>query len=136
MRPTIRAARPSDIAAVLELWQAAAAAPSRTDDPASVARLLAHDPDALLVAEQDGRLVGVLVATWDGWRGNMYRLAVLPAARRRGVGRALVAEGERRLAARGCRRITALVVDTHPGAAAFWSAVGYVLDPRVRRYVR
>jgi hypothetical protein len=43
-----------------------------------VERLLEDGDGALLVAEADGRVVGAIVAGWDGWRGNMYRLAVLP----------------------------------------------------------
>jgi ribosomal protein S18 acetylase RimI-like enzyme len=40
--------------------------------------------------------VGTLVAAWDGWRGNMYRLAVLPEHRRAGIGRELVDAGYER----------------------------------------
>ena len=44
-------------------------------------------------------LSGTVIASWDGWRGAMYRLAVLPSLRRRGIAAALVDEGERRLQA-------------------------------------
>ena len=49
-----------------------------------VERLIADSPAALLVAERDGEIVGVLIAAWDGWRGNMYRLAVREGAGGRG----------------------------------------------------
>ncbi len=69
--------------AVLELWGVARTAAAVTEDtPEAVAALIDHDPGALLVAELDGRVVGALVAAWDGWRGNVYRLAVLPEHRR------------------------------------------------------
>jgi ribosomal protein S18 acetylase RimI-like enzyme len=41
------------------------------------------------VAEGDGEIVGALIAAWDGWRGNMYRLAVREGHRREGIGLAL-----------------------------------------------
>ena len=92
--------------------------------------------DLFLVAEDAGRLVGTLIAGWDGWRGNMYRLAVLPAYRRQGVATALVGEAERRLRALGARRITALVISDHDWATGFWRAAGYELDERMARFVK
>src|SRR2546430_9986278 len=49
-------------------------------------------PDLFLVAESGGRVVGSVVGGWDNWRGHVYRLAVHPAFRRRGLGRELAAE--------------------------------------------
>jgi ribosomal protein S18 acetylase RimI-like enzyme len=132
---TIRTGTPADVDGVLSLWAGAGAHPTTTDDPPSVTALVRRDPDALLLAEIGGRMVGTLMATWDGWRGNMYRLAVLPEVRRRGVATALVREGERRLAAVGCRRVTALVADADEGAADFWVGVDYPRYP-MKRYVR
>ena len=83
-----------------------------------------------------GRLVGTIVAGWDGWRGNLYRLAVLPTARRRGIALRLVAEAERRLAEKGAIRLSALVMSEHDPAVALWLAAGYARDPRVGRFVR
>jgi ribosomal protein S18 acetylase RimI-like enzyme len=131
----IRSARRDDVSAVLDLWTTADAVPSVTDDGDSLERLLARDPDALLVAEVGDRLVGSLIAAWDGWRGNMYRLAVHPDHRRRGIGRALVTEGEARLRAHGARRVTALVVGEHEHATSTWRAAGYEHDARIDRYV-
>jgi ribosomal protein S18 acetylase RimI-like enzyme len=123
--PTIRTASPADIPAVLALWQEARALPGRTDSADGLARLLARDPDALLVAEADGYLVGSVIAAFDGWRGSVYRLAVAPAQRRQGLARRLVAAAEQRLAALGAVRCQAVVVATDPQATAFWQASGW-----------
>jgi ribosomal protein S18 acetylase RimI-like enzyme len=133
----IRVAGREDIDAVLAVWsQARSAAASTPDDPDGVARLLEHTPDALLVAECDGHVVGTLVAAWDGWRGNMYRLAVLPAYRGRGIGRRLVEAGHERLCAKGARRVTALVAHAEEEATALWRAAGYRFDEQMARFVR
>lgn len=123
---TLRTGTVDDVDTVLALWVAAGTHPTTTDDAPSLSTLIAADGDALLVAEIDGQVVGTLVAAFDGWRGNMYRLAVLPAVRRRGIAAALVAEGERRMRARGCRRVTALVADGDDRAVGFWTQVDYV----------
>ncbi len=133
---SIRSGTDDDIPDLLRLWRDAETAPSVTDDPDGLSALLAADRDALLLAERGGRIVGVLIATFDGWRGNMYRLAVLPAHRRRGVARSLVREGERRLRSVGARRITALVAHELDGAEEFWSAVGYGAEPRTARFIK
>lgn len=121
---------------VLALWRAADAVPTVSDDAASLLRLLDGRTDALLVAEVDGRLVGTLIAAWDGWRGNLYRLAVLPAYRRRGIARQLVGEGERRLADKGAARVSALVFAEDKPAVGLWLAAGYHRDVRVGRFAK
>ena len=96
--------------------------------------LLAHD--ALLVAEVDGQIVGAVIAAFDGWRGNFYRLAVAPVHRRRGIAAQLLAAGEERLRAAGVLRVTALVAFDDEVARGFWAAAGYDADPIIGRMVR
>jgi len=133
----IRAATAADIGAVLAVWAQARSAAARTpDDPQFVERLLERDPGALLVAEADGEVVGVLIAGWDGWRGNVYRLAVLPSHRRQGIALRLVEAGHDRLRALGARRVTALVGGEEGAAHQLWRAVGYQRDEFVHRFVR
>ena len=130
----IRPAGAADVASVLELWRTATV-PSTTDDERGILALLAHDHEALLVAERDGRVIATVLAGFDGWRGQMYRLAVHPGARRSGVGRELVRVAEQQLRRRGARRISALVVPDDV-ARAFWAAVGYDEDLDDRRFVK
>jgi ribosomal protein S18 acetylase RimI-like enzyme len=131
----IRLCRHDEIGAVLDLWDDARSPHASTPDDA-VAVALVLDQDALLVAERDGRIVGTLIAGWDGWRGSMARLAVAHDARRQGIARELVAEGERRLALRGARRVNALVDASDEGVRAMWESAGYDSDPATARFVR
>jgi ribosomal protein S18 acetylase RimI-like enzyme len=132
----IRPATPADAETVLASWHDADAAPSVSDDVASIRRLIDHDPDALLVAETDGRIVGTVMSTWDGWRGGIYRLAVAPDHRRRGLGRQLVDAAEDRLRRVGAPKISALVLHEHDHAVGFWRAIGYERDDRIARWTR
>jgi ribosomal protein S18 acetylase RimI-like enzyme len=132
----VREARREDSPAVLDLWQRAEAIPSTTDSAEELERLVAEKRGLFLVAEADGRLVGSIIGGWDGWRGNMYRLAVVPEYRRRGIARSLVAGVERRLRTQGARRITALIVGAEQEARAFWEAVGYGHDARMLRHAK
>ena len=80
--------------------------------------------------------MGSIIAAFDGWRGYIYRLAVDPAFRRRGIARRLVDTAHDSFVRWGARRITALVETDHPWAVSFWSAVGYVHDERMARFVK
>ena len=80
-----------------------------------------------------------VIGGWDGWRGNIYRLAVAPEARRVGLARRLVQEAERVLRAKGARRISALVERHEAHATGFWDALadrGWHRDDRMLRYVK
>ena len=136
---SIRRGRPEDIGQVLELWAHAGASPTVTDTPEVLAQLLRSSQSILLLADVDGRLAGTVIGGWDGWRGNIYRLAVVPEYRRRGVASALMREVDAALLAMGARRITALVERDHPWAVGFWNALeraGYRYDPTMTRYVK
>jgi ribosomal protein S18 acetylase RimI-like enzyme len=133
----IRPALDEELADVLELWDAARSRYSTTPDSREVIdRLRAGDPGALLVALRGGQVIGTLIAAWDGWRGNMYRLAVDTGHHRRGAGIALVRAGERRLYECGARRVTALVGSEDEDAVALWRAAGYEHDQNVSRFVK
>jgi ribosomal protein S18 acetylase RimI-like enzyme len=76
------------------------------------------------------------VVGWDGWRGNMYRLAVRADHRRRGIARSLVEAGHDHLRSVGAPRITALVGAGEEEAAELWRATGYEPDAKIVRFVR
>jgi ribosomal protein S18 acetylase RimI-like enzyme len=134
---TVRRCGQADVAAVLDLWaQARSGHASTSDGLEDVERLVAGSPAALLVAERNGEVVGALIAAWDGWRGNMYRLAVRDSHRRKGIGLALTRAGEDYLRRCGVRRVTALVAFDDEDAGGFWESAGYPRDPEIGRRVR
>ena len=136
MHVEIRSAQRQHIPALLELWRSAGTPAGVSDSEQGLRQLLEGDAQALLVAESGGVVIGSLIAAWDGWRGNLYRLAVLPEHRRRGVARALLAEGERRLLARGALRLCAIVDGEDAGALELWRSAGYERQPQQVRLVK
>jgi ribosomal protein S18 acetylase RimI-like enzyme len=133
---TVRAARPAEASAILDVWQGARSTHATTADRIEdVHRLLAETPGSLLVADAGGVLLGTLIAAWDGWRGNMYRLVVPREHRRRGIALALVRAGEEHLRRQGARRITTLVAYEDEVASAFWESAGYPQDFQIGRRV-
>ena len=134
---SIGAATAGDVAELLALWAAAAENDSRPADTAqAVLALLQRDPGSCLVARHSGRIVGSLIAGWDGWRAHLYRLAVDPGMRRQGIGRALLEAGATRLRALGATRLDAMVLEGNQLGQALWRGSGYAPQPEWRRWVK
>lgn len=131
----LRTATAEDIGAVLRFWLEAAE-PTSTDSAGALAGLLRRDPGALLLAEQDGRILGSVIAGWDGWRGSIYRLAVSPGQRRSGLGQMLLGAAEDRLRELGARRLHAIVVGSSDLAVAFWNATDWEHQRGQLRFAR
>src|SRR4051812_3680687 len=93
----LRPCRVEDIEPVLALWRTADTIPRPTDHRAALAVRLQRDRVLFQLAWDGQTLVGSLLGGWDGWRGNLYRLAVHPAYRRHGLALRLVQAVEREL---------------------------------------
>ncbi|WP_286958004.1 GNAT family N-acetyltransferase, partial [Arsenicicoccus sp. UBA2120] len=121
-----RHVRPGETNRLLEFWADSAENAARPQDPAhAVDALLARDPASVVVAELAGQIVGTVIAGWDGWRAHLYRLAVHPRARGRGIARTLLRHAEERFVALGATRLDAMVLDANASGAAVWRAAGY-----------
>jgi len=122
-----------DAEALVALWRVVfpeygdPARPHR-DPRANVERKLAFGDGLFWLAELDGRVVGTIMAGYDGHRGWIYSLGVHPEARRAGAGRALVAQAERALVALGCPKVNLQVFSSNVSAQGFWRRVGYAQD--------
>ncbi|MCC5577209.1 GNAT family N-acetyltransferase [Microtetraspora sp. AC03309] len=132
----IRYGKLDDVEAVLRFWAEAAEGTDRRDDADKVVQLVERDPEALLIAELDGRMVGTLIAGWDGWRAHLYRLAVDPGQRRKGIGSRLIAAAEDRFRKFGAFRADAMVLHDNDLAHHAWSASGYAPQPQWGRWVK
>lgn len=131
-------ADPADAAAIVALVDAYACesmgggAPLPSEVAARlVPGLRAHPTTLALLAFVDGRPVGVAIC-FVGFSTfaarplvNVHDLAVLPAARRRGVARALLAAVEARARARGCCKITLEVLERNARARALYASAGF-----------
>ena len=82
-----------------------------------------------LVADEGGDVVGTVMAGYDGHRGWIYYLAVVPDRQGSGIGRALLESAERHLLSLGCPKINLQIRDDNPEALGFYEKLGYRLNP-------
>lgn len=120
----------NDYERVVALWAASGLQVGASDSREGLAHKLERDADLFLVAEDGdgGAIVGVVMGSYDGRRGWINHLAVAASYRGRGLGRRLVAEVERRLRARGCRKVNLLIEPGNARVQGFYEALGYTRD--------
>ena len=104
---------------------------------ASVRRIMADgDGEYLLAAGPDGdpAAVAQIRFRWSVWKSAedcwLEDLYVRDAARRSGLGRALVEAAMARARERGCRRIELDVNEENAAALALYQACGFTLEPK------
>lgn len=118
-----------DYDAILALWQQAKLPirPAGRDSRTQFAAQIANGTQTVLGVREGDRLIGVVVATHDGRKGWINRLAVHPDVRRRGLGLYLIAEAERVLRDQGIQITAALIEDYNQPSLALFERAGYVL---------
>jgi ribosomal protein S18 acetylase RimI-like enzyme len=118
---------PADYDALVELWKQAGLEyrPNGRDSKLSIVIQMSMDPELFLGAFEDGRLIGSLIATFDGRRGWINRLATVPEERRKGVAKALIARAEKLLRQRGAMIIGAHVERENTASLRLFENSGY-----------
>jgi alkanesulfonate monooxygenase SsuD/methylene tetrahydromethanopterin reductase-like flavin-dependent oxidoreductase (luciferase family)/ribosomal protein S18 acetylase RimI-like enzyme len=128
----IRHFRDADGPAVAALWRRVFRDDTRWRAPEQVIeRRRRRQRELFLVATLGTEVVGTTLAGYDGHRGWLYRVAVAPEHRRRGVGRALVREAELRLQQLGCPKINLQIEGENRDAVGFYERLGYAHEDRV-----
>ena len=95
------------------------------DSPAGIARYLARNPGTSFAAEEDGALIGAIMAGHDGRRGTIHHTAVHPDYRGKGAGKALVEHALAALKAEGITKVNLVVFTRNENGNAFWEKMGF-----------
>ncbi|MDN3443303.1 GNAT family acetyltransferase [Microbacterium sp. APC 3901] len=129
----IWAVRPFDRAdteSVVALWTEAGLTRPWNDPRLDIERKLTVQPELFLVVEDEerstsARIIGTVMAGYDGHRGWLYYLATARSHRHRGIARSLVREAERLLLDMGCPKVQLMVREGNEGALGFYDDLGY-----------
>lgn len=120
-----------DASAVKQIWATVLPDTAYYNQPAfALERKLAVD-DLIFVAEHEGAVVGTVMAGYDGHRGWLYSVAVLPAHRRHGTGAKLIEAALWALAELGCVKVNLQVRPDNQAVTAFYQSVGFTVEPRI-----
>lgn len=128
MSHTIRPFAEADMSAVVDLWKLCDLTRPWNDPTKDITRKLTVQPELFLLAEQEGRIIGSVMAGYEGHRGWINYLAVHPDHRRAGLGRQLMAAAEKRLLSLGCPKINLQVRTSNAAAIGFYQSIGFAQD--------
>ena len=129
----IRGFRIEDYDRVMEIWAEGGLPlkPKGRDSRENIARQVKMPNVLFLVAEEGSRVIGTVLATHDGRKGWVNRLAVDATLRKRGIGARLVREAERRLEALGMDILACLIEDDNAVSVAVFEKLGYKQHPEI-----
>jgi ribosomal protein S18 acetylase RimI-like enzyme len=118
-----------DVEAVVALWQACGLTRPWNDPYKDIAFARASACSTVLVLEHDGAIGASVMAGHDGHRGMLYYVAVDPALRRQGLGKAAIAAAEAWLRQQGVWKVNLLVRAENAAVKGFYEALGYEVNP-------
>ena len=129
MTLTFREAQDVNLENVVNLWKTCELTRPWNDPYKDIQFAREGATSAVLIGILDGRIVASVMVGHDGHRGVVYYLAVDPAFRKRGYGKAAVAAAEAWLRERGVWKINLMVRTDNEAAGRFYERLGYEVNP-------
>ena len=138
MDVVIRRFRMSDYDRVIGLWQQGhlPLKPKGRDSREEIERQIQLSNVIFLVAESAGKVIGTVLATHDGRKGWINRLAIDPAFREQGLGQKLIQEAEEELEKDGIMMFAALIEVNNLPSINLFGKLGYEYHPEIKYFTR
>jgi len=121
----IRSYTPADFPSVKENLSNAEMYEENWDNEKNLNEKIKRNPDSILVAEEDGKVVGNIFVVEDGWGSWIFRLAVNENRRKEGVGTLLLQSAENLLKKRGIKEVALLIEKKKEHLKDFYGKRGY-----------
>ena len=115
----------ADVADVIALWQACGLTRPWNDPAADIALARRGPNSAILIGRDGGAMIATAMVGHDGHRGWVYYVAVDPARREKGFGRAIMNAAEDWLRQAGIAKLQLMVRRENARAGAFYESIGY-----------
>ena len=117
--------------ALVDLWQQCGLTRPWNDPVKDIQRKLTDTMGQLALLVDGDTLVGSVMVGFDGHRGSVFYLAVLPEYQSSGCGKLLMQYCEDYLLQLGCPKLNLCVRDTNVKVLDFYKSLGYEPDPVV-----
>lgn len=97
------------------------------DSKEGIEKFLNRNPSTCFAAEENGDIIGVIIAGNDGRRGYIYHTAVSPKRRYEGIGKTLVETAMSALENEGINKAALVVFERNKDGNAFWEKIGFMI---------
>ena len=116
-----------DYPELIRLWDRAKlpAKPKGRDSRAHIAKEMACNPDFFIGAFEQDMMTGAIIASHDGRKGWLNRIAVDPDYRRQGLAKKLTSAGEKALRKRGIKIFGLLIHEYNTASLKLAKKMGY-----------
>jgi len=114
--------------AVIDLWQKCGLIVPQNDPAEDIRKKLDFQPELFFIGLLDGNVIGSIMAGYEGHRGWINYLAVVPEYQGRGYGRKLVQKAVDELRKIGCLKINLQVRKSNTSAIGFYKRLGFKED--------
>lgn len=131
MKPDFRRYRQTDLIPVISLLKQVLPDDQPHNQPETSIAEKAKTDDLMFVASVNGQICGFVMAGYDGHRGWIYQLAVLPDFRRQKIGDGLVKEALDALRELGCSKVNLQIRADNTDVIDFYRTEGFVVEDRV-----
>lgn len=119
----------NDYSGVYDLWiHTPGMGLNATDDSQEgIEKYLKRNPTSCFVAEEEGKIIGVIMAGHDGRRGFIHHTAVLPDFRNQGVAGKLVEYAMDALDKEGINKVAFIAFEKNEVGNDFWESIGFTV---------
>lgn len=96
-----------------------------TDKEEHIEAKLEHDPNSIIVARDEGNIIGTVFTIYDPWNPFIFHLGVKTEYEKKGIGSMLMQEAEKRILERGCPEMTIFVTEGNEKVHQFYQKRGW-----------
>lgn len=121
----IRVMTITDYDGVCDVWKDHDGINPADDSLEGLAKYLKRNPTTSFVAEDNGRIVGTILAGHDGRRGIFHHVVVLPEYRNKGIGKMLADNAMDALKKEGVTKVLLVVFKDNDNGNSFWEHIGF-----------
>ena len=127
-KATFRKFIKTDTETVINLWKKCKVIVPWNDPFKDIKRKLSINDNLFIIGEMNKHIIASAMAGYDGHRGYIYYLAVLPEYQKKGIGSSLLSIVEKKLLQLGCPKINLFVRNTNIRVKAFYKMNDYEIQ--------
>ena len=121
----IRVMTIADFDGICEVWKNHKGTNPVDDSAEGFAKYIKRNPTTSFVAEDNGKIVGTILAGHDGRRGFIHHMAVMPEYRRQRIGHSLAEKAIEKIKAEGIDKTHIFSYQNNSTGQSFWSDFGF-----------